>query len=171
MDPVNMCVSHVFVFNWYVKCVAEKRLVTSTTNMDTTDEWVLLKSMHKWLEVCCIKEQLSVIFLCVCREFCTQCVNIISPNGKTYVVSRSFSHSVRSSLCLTQGQIAKILCGYGGTRWRGWLRHCATNRKVEGSITDEITWIFQWLNSFGRIVALGSTQPLTEKSTRNPCWG
>jgi hypothetical protein len=31
--------------------------------------------------------------------------------------------------------------------------------------------IFQWLNPSGRIVALGSTQPLAEMSTRNPSWG
>ena len=30
-----------------------------------------------------------------------------------------------------------------GTRWRTWLRHCATNRKVAGSIPDEVTGIFQ----------------------------
>jgi hypothetical protein len=30
------------------------------------------------------------------------------------------------------------------TRWRSWLRHCATNRKVAGSIPDEVTTIFQW---------------------------
>jgi len=23
-----------------------------------------------------------------------------------------------------------------GTRWRSWLRHCATNRKAAGSIPD-----------------------------------
>jgi hypothetical protein len=27
----------------------------------------------------------------------------------------------------------------GGTRWRSWLRHCATNRKVVGSIPDDVT--------------------------------
>jgi hypothetical protein len=26
----------------------------------------------------------------------------------------------------------------GGTRWRSWLRHCATNRKVAGSIPDGV---------------------------------
>ena len=26
-----------------------------------------------------------------------------------------------------------------GTRWRSWLRHCATNRKVAGSISDGVT--------------------------------
>ena len=28
-------------------------------------------------------------------------------------------------------------------RWRGWLRHCATNRKVAGSIHDGVTGICQ----------------------------
>ena len=31
----------------------------------------------------------------------------------------------------------------GGTRWPSWLRHCATSRKVAGSIPDEVTGIFQ----------------------------
>ena len=30
----------------------------------------------------------------------------------------------------------------GGTRWRSWLRHCATSRKVAGSIPDGVTGIF-----------------------------
>ena len=29
-----------------------------------------------------------------------------------------------------------------GTRWRSWLRHCATSRKVAGSIPDGVTRIF-----------------------------
>ena len=28
------------------------------------------------------------------------------------------------------------------TRWRSWLRHCATSRKVAGSIPDGVTGIF-----------------------------
>jgi hypothetical protein len=31
---------------------------------------------------------------------------------------------------------------FRGTRWRSWLRHCATNRKVAGSILDGVTGIF-----------------------------
>jgi hypothetical protein len=50
-------------------------------------------------------------------------------------------------------------------------KHCATNRKVAGSIPDGVTGIFQWLNPSGRTVAPGSTQPLTEMSTRNHFWG
>ena len=29
-----------------------------------------------------------------------------------------------------------------GTRWRSWLRHCATNRKVAGSIPDGVIGFF-----------------------------
>ena len=97
----------------------------------------------------------------------------------------------------------------GGTRWRSWLRHRATNWKVAGSIPDGVTGIFHWphygpgvdsasnrneyLEYFlrykgdqcarmttlppsyfffiGRIMALGSTQLLTEMSTWNISWG
>jgi hypothetical protein len=48
-----------------------------------------------------------------------------------------------------------------------WWRHCATNRKVAGSIPNGVIGIFHWHNPSGRTVALGSTQPLTEMSTRN----
>ena len=30
----------------------------------------------------------------------------------------------------------------GSTRWRSWLRHCATSRKVAGSIPDDVIGIF-----------------------------
>ena len=33
-------------------------------------------------------------------------------------------------------------CTFGGTRWRSWLRHCATSRKVAGSIPDVVIGIF-----------------------------
>jgi hypothetical protein len=41
-----------------------------------------------------------------------------------------------------------------------WLRYYATNRKVAGSIPDGVIRM-----------ALGSTQPLTEMSTRSISWG
>jgi hypothetical protein len=58
-----------------------------------------------------------------------------------------------------------------GAWWRSWLRHCATNRKVAGSIFDGVIGIFNWHNPSCRTMALGSTQPLTEMSTRNISWG
>jgi hypothetical protein len=47
-----------------------------------------------------------------------------------------------------------------------YLICCATSRKVAGSIPDQVIGFFNWPNSSSRIVALGSTQPLTEMSTR-----
>jgi len=57
-------------------------------------------------------------------------------------------------------------------RWRCYCttitrRHCATGRKVAGTIPVGINGIFHWRNPSGRPVVLGSTQPLTETSTRN----
>ena len=49
---------------------------------------------------------------------------------------------------------------FRSTRWRSWLRHCATSRKVAGSIPDGIIGIFHWLNPSVRTTALGSTQLL-----------
>ena len=54
----------------------------------------------------------------------------------------------------------------GGTRWRSWLRHCSTSRKVAVSIPDGVIRIFNWHNPSGRTMALGLTQPLTVMSKR-----
>ena len=58
--------------------------------------------------------------------------------------------------------------GAGGrsTGWRSWMRHCATSRKVAGSIPDGVIEIFHWRNPSGRTMALGLTQPLTEMNKR-----
>jgi len=49
-----------------------------------------------------------------------------------------------------------------------WLRHCATSWKVMGLVPDGVS-----LEFFIDIIlpALGSTQPLTEMSTRNTSCG
>jgi hypothetical protein len=49
--------------------------------------------------------------------------------------------------------------------------HYATNRQVAGSIPDGVIGIFQCHNPSGRTMDLGSTQPLTEMSTRCISWG
>jgi len=59
-----------------------------------------------------------------------------------------------------------------GTAVAQWLRCCSTNWKVAGSITAGVTGIFHWYkNPSDRSMALGSTQPLTEMSTRSISWG
>jgi hypothetical protein len=47
----------------------------------------------------------------------------------------------------------------------------ATTELVAGSIPDGVIGIFQWYNPASCTVALGSTQPLTEMSTRCISWG
>ena len=58
-----------------------------------------------------------------------------------------------------------------GTTVAQWLRCCATSRKVTGSIPDGVIGIFHWHNPSNRTMALGSTQPLTDMSTRSISWG
>jgi len=51
------------------------------------------------------------------------------------------------------------------------LRYYATSLKFAGSIPDDVIGIFHRHNPSGRTVALGSTQPLPQMSTRNISWG
>ena len=50
-----------------------------------------------------------------------------------------------------------------------WLRCCATNRKVAGSIPAGVSGFFIDIKSFRS--PGGLTQPLTEMSTRRISWG
>jgi hypothetical protein len=47
-----------------------------------------------------------------------------------------------------------------------WLRHYATSQKVAGLSHNEVDF-FNLPNPSSHTMALGSTQPLTEMSTRN----
>ena len=49
--------------------------------------------------------------------------------------------------------------------------YCATNRKVAGSIPDDVIGIFRWHNPSVRTMTLATTQSLTEMSTRRISWG
>ena len=57
-----------------------------------------------------------------------------------------------------------VLVVTGGTRWRIWLRHCATSRNVASSIPDDVIILPATLS-------VGSTQPIAEMSTRGISWG
>jgi hypothetical protein len=43
---------------------------------------------------------------------------------------------LKASLNETLRNITYIIRVHGGTRWRDWLRHYVTSRKVAGSIPD-----------------------------------
>jgi len=54
--------------------------------------------------------------------------------------------------------------------WHSWLIHCTASQKVTGSVPDRVVRIFRWPNPLGCNMAQGSTQPLTEMSTRDVFW-
>ena len=58
-----------------------------------------------------------------------------------YVMEHTTLNSV--DLTFTVAYLEMLHVFYWGTRWRSWLRHCATNWKVAGSIPDRFTGIFQ----------------------------
>ena len=55
-----------------------------------------------------------------------------------------------TSSALIASPFTHILIAPWCTRWRSWLRHCATSRKVAGSIPDGVNGIFHWHNPSGR---------------------
>jgi hypothetical protein len=50
------------------------------------------------------------------------------------------------------------------------LMYCVTNQKVAGSIGNGVMEFFIDINPSDRTMTLGSTQPLTEVSTRGTSW-
>jgi membrane-bound lytic murein transglycosylase B len=77
-------------------------------------------------------------------------------------------------ICCTRKLITLIEAAISfnvGTAAAQWLRYWATNQKVTGSIPDCVTEFFVDINTSDRTMALGSTQPLTEMSTRSISWG
>ena len=80
----------------------------------------------------------------------------------------------RDRFRLTSTDISIISLAYIiilGTAVAQWLRCCATSPKVAGSIPDIVIGMFHWHNPSDRTLALRSTQPLTEVSTRSISWG
>jgi hypothetical protein len=74
--------------------------------------------------------------------------------------------------CFLLGTVRNLTAAhYQETAVAQWLRYCATNQKVAGSIPDGVMEFFIDINPSGRNMALGSTQHLTEMSTRCISWG
>jgi len=89
-------------------------------------------------------------------------LTLVKERVELYLISTSGSS--RLLIWLTLSLPIAIHGPGGGTRWRGWLIHCATCRKVAGSIPDYVFGIFHSHNPSGHSMALGLTQPLTEMS-------
>ena len=116
--------------------------------------WMHTKTWYK-------QKHISIVY---CSLLCCINVSIASdtPN-ELYISPRwaTFEHNL---------QILKKVYSTWGTAVAQWLRCCATNQKVTGSIPDGVIGIFHWHNPSNRTMALGSTQPLTETST-SISWG
>jgi len=101
------------------------------------------------------------------EEFC--CVSLLRIIVVCLVPSFILILATQSGMHQVKGMVlkSKVLHEVWCTRWRSWLRHCATSRKVTGPIPDGVIGIFHWHNPSGRTMALGLTQPLTEMHTKN----
>jgi len=90
-------------------------------------------------------------------------MNILSAAiSKTYETKFFDQHiNDTSEKCLS------VICFIWGMQSRSWLRHCEGHRF--NSRWCQRTFSFH--NPSGGTMALGSTQPLTEMSTRNISWG
>jgi len=92
-----------------------------------------------------------------------------------YIVTKFILHTIlppaNSSSYLSNHFITSFIHTGARCWWRSCLRHCATSRKVAGSIPVGFIRIFHLYNPSGRTMVLGLTQPLTEMSTRSISWG
>jgi hypothetical protein len=103
--------------------------------------------------------EIVISFVCVCVCVCGFCVR-----ASNLGTNRSTSRSLEWTLChfwVIQDRTFQVVILVMGARGG------ATSRKVAGSIPDGGTEIFHLRTPSGCTVTLGSTQPLTEMSTRS----
>jgi hypothetical protein len=91
------------------------------------------------------------IYMCVCV-----CVCVAHIYTNTYI----YAYTHMCNICI----YTRINNYIWGTAVAQWLRYCATNHKVAGSIPDGFMQFFIDINPSHRTVSLESIQPLTEMS-------
>ena len=83
--------------------------------------------------------------------------------GKAHkMISWLLARSLMQTICTISWRPNLSIYHNERTRWRSWLRHCTSSWKVAVSIPDE----GHLINPSGRTLALWSTPPVTETSTR-----
>ena len=103
-------------------------------------------------------------------------LNIIlpaTPGSSKWSLSLRFPHQNPVWTCwidCTMFELQNYRYRSWNTRCCSWLKHCATRRKVAGSIPGGFTEISHWQIPSGRTMAQLSTQPLREMRTRNIPW-
>jgi len=126
----------------------------------------VLSAVHRHITVQLKQQvQLSLVLEICVSTVCCDVTEMFRTVSSLHTMTQSFK-------CNTfVGYLRTVLGVLWGTRWRSWLRHCATKRKVAGSIPDDVIGIFNLHNPSGRTMGVGLIQPLAEMSTRNISWG
>jgi hypothetical protein len=137
-------------------------------------------------ETCVTKHQSTPLSIVEERRFSVQyCESLKSGDNGTVSAmmqgtpSETFNFSTKTisnSLVRLDSVILILYLFYvptsmSGTAVAQWLRYCATNQKVAGSIPDGVMELFIDINPSDRTMALVSTQPPTEMSTGSISWG
>ena len=131
--------------------------------------YILTFNQFHWMLYCCSGR--TCLLFVVHSKFTISRSPIFEPLCYT-TCSVPIDMSISQPSSLTNFRIkSNTSTRYTGTVVAQWLRCCATNRKVAGSIPDGVIGIFHWHNPSDHTLALGSTQPLTEMITRNISWG
>ena len=72
--------------------------------------------------------------------------------------------------CATRWNVARSITGCViEILWLSWLKHCTTIWKFTGSIPDRVIEIFHWHNPSSSTMALSLIRPPTGMSTRGKC--
>ena len=115
-----------------------------------------------------------------CTQFARQNIIIITLAHRTWQIRMKKEKNVNRYMQICFKLMLNLLYRGGffspkndhvSALWHSWLRHCASSRKVAGSIPDSVIGIFHGQIPSGRTMALGLIQPLTEMCTRNISWG
>ena len=114
-----------------------------------------------------------IFVCCECRVLSSRglCDELITPPEESYrlscVIVCDLETSRMGAPYIYDISRLRVNNRYRGTRLCSRLRHCATSRKVAGSIP----WCYHCNSFHWHNFSLGSTQPITKMSTRNISWG
>ena len=172
-DCVKQAVTYQGLFNW-----VQTFVVTLDNDSDTPTANALLTTINTNYSDTTYSNITFTLLPNVLRNSKTF-PSKSSTNGRPF---SSCKHMNIMDIWFNQGAFTRMaskegtqptLISHSNDRWQQstvWFQLDACTF-CAGSIPDGVIGIFQWHNSSGRTMALGSTQPLTEMSTRCISWG
>jgi hypothetical protein len=122
-------------------------------------------SQHRREEISELAGEMETVCLILKKGFQQKVKQIVMKINDGHAWIPLYMIIINRSYRLNNRKLISIIIVERGTRWRIWSGQYATSRNVVLSISEGVIWIFHWLNTSPRNMALGSTQPLTEMST------